>query len=144
MTDKILMSIKPKWCEMIFSGQKIDEIRKTKPNGPLGQKYIVYIWQTDGGGIVGRFTVRVFSYMQAYKDEITGEKHLTNQIGLRHCVSDQELFDYLYGNGQKPGKPYPGGWAWRIEQVMKFPKPLGLDFFGLKKPPQSWQYVNFA
>lgn len=27
----VLMSIKPKWCELIASGKKTVEIRKTKP-----------------------------------------------------------------------------------------------------------------
>lgn len=141
MSD-ILISIKPKWCELIFSGQKIDEIRKTRPKD-TGFPYDVYIWQTGNGGIIGRFTLRHFTYIQAWEDEVTGDKHLGNTIGLRHCVDDLELWKYLHKGGQKPGKPYPGGWAWRIEKPVKFDRPLPLSDFGLKRPPQSWQYVNW-
>lgn len=141
MSTDILMSIKPKWCELIFSGQKIDEIRLTKPQWTDGWKYTVYVWQTGGGGIVGRFIVRKYTFIQAWIDR-DGEKHLGNTFGLRHCVDDEELFEYLFRKGKTKGA-YPGGWAWRIEEAEKFEKPWSLSVFGLKRPPQSWQYVNF-
>jgi len=141
MSTDILMSIKPKWSELIFSGQKIDEIRRTKPAWSDHWTYTVYVWQTGGGGIIGRFTVRKFSCIQAWMDK-DGEKHLGNTIGLRHCVNDDELFDYIYA-GKKEGNNYPSAWAWRIEKPVKFDRPLPLSDFGLKRPPQSWQYVNW-
>lgn len=139
MSD-ILISIKPKWCELIFSGQKIDEIRRTKPKDPWCIPCTVYIWQTGNGGIVGRFTLRKFTFIQAWIDS-DGERHLGNTIGLRHCVNDNELFYYLHRR-KMAGSSYHGGWAWRIEDPVKFDKPLPLSYFGLKRPPQSWQYVN--
>ena len=139
MSTDILMSIKPKWCELIFSGQKIDEIRRTKPQWSNGWTYTVYVWQTGGGGIIGRFTVRHFTFVQAWMDS-DGEKHIGNTVGLRHCINDEELFDYLYSK-KKENNCYPGGWAWRIEEAEKFEKPLQLSDFGLKRPPQSWQYI---
>lgn len=140
MSD-ILISIKPKWCELIFSGLKIDEVRRTKPKDSCGLPYTVYVWETGNGGIIGRFKVRHFTFIQAWKDS-DGEKHLGNYIGLLHCIDDEELFNYLH-RAQLPGKPYPGGWAWRIEEPVRFRKPLPLSDFGLKRPPQSWQYVNW-
>ncbi len=137
----ILMSIKPKWCELIFSGQKMDEIRRTKPNGQPGETYTVYVWQTGGGGVIGRFTVREFTFIQAWKDSVDGTKHLGNTIFLQSCLSDEELFNYVWRK-EKAGKPYPGGWAWRIENTEKFDYPRGLAEFGLKRPPQSWQYIH--
>ena len=38
----ILMSIKPKWCELIFSGEKTVEVRKTAPKLELPFKVYVY------------------------------------------------------------------------------------------------------
>lgn len=54
----ILMSIKPKWCEMIFRGEKTVEVRKTSPNVKLPIKAYVYesIGQGEGAGaVVGEF-----------------------------------------------------------------------------------------
>ena len=143
MSTDILISIKPKWCELIFSGQKIDEIRKTKP-ARLGSTPFcrVFIYETGGRGVVGSFVLRNVHYVQAWIDA-DGTKHLGNTFGLRHCIEDLELWEYLHKGGQKPGKPYPGGWAWRIKDPVKFDKPLPLSDFGLKRPPQSWQYVNW-
>lgn len=45
----ILMSIKPKWCEMIFSGVKTVEERKTAPKLELPFK--VYVYETKTGFI---------------------------------------------------------------------------------------------
>ncbi len=136
--DVVIISIKPKWCDLIMSGVKIDEIRKTKPDtshGPLR----VFIYKTNRGRIVGEFTLRTCRYIQAWKDN-DGEKHLGNTIGLRHCIDDEELFDYLYKD-PKPGKPFPGGWAWRIEDLIVYEEVKRPDWFlGIKRPPQSWQY----
>ena len=137
--NDILISIKPNWCDLIFSGEKIDEIRKSKPKD-TSIPYTAYIWRTWIGGIVGKFTVRRYTFLQAWYDS-DGKEHLENTAGLRHCVDDKELFNYLY-HAQSLTGAYHSGWAWRIEDVVKFDKPLGLDYFGLKHPPQSWRYVS--
>lgn len=141
--DDILISIKPIWCELIFSGEKTVEIRKTKPMR-ITDAVNVYIYETGNTGIVGRFRLRYFTYIQAWEDEVTGEKHLANTVFLKHCIDELELFDYLHKGRQKPGslEPYPGGWAWHIEDLVKFDKPKPLSSFGLKRPPQSWCYVK--
>lgn len=43
----VLMSIKPKWCEKIFSGEKTVEVRKTAPKPELPFK--VYVYCTKSG-----------------------------------------------------------------------------------------------
>lgn len=42
----ILMSIKHKWCEKIFSGEKTIEVRKTAPK--LKPPFKVYMYETQG------------------------------------------------------------------------------------------------
>ena len=42
----VLMSIQPKWCELIASGKKTVEVRKTKPK--LETPFKVYIYETQG------------------------------------------------------------------------------------------------
>ena len=135
---EVIISIKPKWCDLIASGKKIDEIRKTKPDtshGPLR----VFIYKSGSGKIIGEFTLRTCRYIQAWVDR-DGEKHLGNVLGLRHGLEDEELFDYLYKETD-PGKPYYGGWAWHIEDLHMYDEPKKLSWFcGLQRPPQSWQY----
>ena len=42
--ESVLISIQPKWCELIASGKKTIEVRKTKPK--LETPFKVYIYQT--------------------------------------------------------------------------------------------------
>ena len=42
MSKAVLISIRPKWCELIASGQKTVEVRKTKPNAILPLKCYIY------------------------------------------------------------------------------------------------------
>ena len=44
----VLISIQPKWCELIASGKKTVEVRKTKPK--LETPFKVYIYETRNGG----------------------------------------------------------------------------------------------
>ena len=49
----VLISIQPKWCELIASGKKTVEVRKTIPKIPTPFK--VYIYETKGIGEVPQF-----------------------------------------------------------------------------------------
>ena len=42
----VLISIKPKWCELIASGKKTVEVRKTRPK--IETPFKVYIYETQG------------------------------------------------------------------------------------------------
>lgn len=42
----VMLSMKPKWCELIAQGQKTLEVRKSKPKLEVSFKY--YIYHTEG------------------------------------------------------------------------------------------------
>ena len=48
MDKAVLMSIQPKWCELIASGKKTVEVRKTRPK--IETPFKVYIYCTNNGG----------------------------------------------------------------------------------------------
>lgn len=50
MNKSVLISIQPKWCELIASGKKTVEVRKTKPK--LEIPFKVYIYCTYGTALV--------------------------------------------------------------------------------------------
>ena len=56
----VLISIQPKWCELITSGKKTVEVRKTKPK--LETPFKVYIYCTNAKG-------QAFFTEQVYKGE---------------------------------------------------------------------------
>lgn len=137
--SEIVISIQPKWCNLIRVYYKQDEIRKGIPSMEC-MPAKVYVYQTEKGGVIGEFIFRRAVCIQAYVDS-QGVKHLTNTFGIRSCLSDEELFNYIYKETD-PNDPYPEAWAWHIDEWKEYPKPIPLKEFGLKRPPQSWCYLR--
>lgn len=55
MSNKaVLMSIRPEWCNLIIQGQKIIEVRKTRPK--LETPFRVYIYCTGARNWWQRFS----------------------------------------------------------------------------------------
>lgn len=144
---KVLISIHPKWCKLIFSGEKTIEVRKTAPK--LETPFKVYVYQTKhkgksivsealntvygGGKVIGSFVCNGATCCQAYYGE-GGEKHLTNTFGIdlkRACLTEDELFNYIIGKHGEIGT----GWLWHITapKLYDTPKELGEFYVPCKK-----------
>lgn len=129
MTKAILLSIHPEWAQRIFSGLKILEWRKSVP-------------KFDG-------TIKVYMYETSPIQKITGyfeivEEECFVQIeDPLHCDSTNIVFGQVTREdlaNYKGNSKYLYGW--RIHAPQKFKNPKTLADFGLKRPPQSWQYVE--
>ncbi len=141
----VLLSIQPKWCELIASGRKTIEVRKTKPKLPTPFKcyicqtkrtwfYSIYYskiadWQ---GKVIGEFVCDEIIPISVYYN------NPNCHIALREfpyvCMTDREIMNYL-GNGKK-------GYGWHISDLKIYDTPKELIEFGLTRPPQSWCYVE--
>lgn len=83
----VLMSIQPKWCELIASGKKTVEVRKTKPN--LETPFKVYIYCTQA-----RKPIREDGRILLYEDDLAitnwwgRDKKIENPHG---CLKEGEL-----------------------------------------------------
>ena len=149
----ILMSIKPKWCEKIFNGEKTVEVRKTAPKLELPFK--VYVYQTKhkgrnivaealnavygGGKVIGEFIcdkIGEIDYVMYWNNGY----EIATRLAYRECAD--------YGKG----KPLYG---WHITAPKLYDKPKELsefltpsgtgDVWGnhyLSRPPQSFMYVE--
>lgn len=137
----VLISIHPKWCELIASGKKTVEVRKTKPK--LETPFKVYIYETQGrtetpfvdeegheifkgrGQVIGEFVCNQFTYIEAGYDTNL-KKHLYNTAFIEHrmCIPDNELHEYLYKSRENCG-----GWAWHISKLVIYDKPKELAKF---------------
>lgn len=152
----IMQSIKPQYCELIASGKKTIEVRKTNPKIPTPFK--VYIYQTKNSWIYN-----IYSKIADWQGKVIGEyvcnkidkmSHCgtcSNDIKLRlldeyFCAKDldgeylnkcQLCFAYLveYSNG---GNIY----GWHISKLKIYDKPKELSEFRITRPPQSWCYVS--
>lgn len=166
MKKAVMLSINPKWCKLIESGEKVIEIRKGKPK--LEPPFKCYIYQTssgkvgtglflgDGTEIMGRsvkngtvigeftcdriFPIRVF-------DNGTIQDYMCNDLAAS-CVPYDDIVSYI-GTGNE-------GTGWHISNLVIYDTPKALSAFWvekvattdypqlttMKRPPQSWCYVE--
>lgn len=145
----VLISIQPKWCELIASGKKTVEVRKTKPK--LKPPFKVYIYCTKdeplyrsgekfwcgddfgNGKVIGEFVCNNLTYIEAGYDTNLN-KHLYNTAFIEHrmCIPDNELHEYLYKSRENCG-----GWAWHISNLVIYwgmPRSLNEFFHACEKP----------
>ena len=165
----VLMSIQPKWCELIASGKKTIEVRKTKPK--LETPFKVYIYATKSGDRLVLKSDKVFEISRAITGKVIGEfvcerisepPYLSNIVtlyGTRNtyapfsdelnasCLTIGELNNYGKGNSI---------YFWHISNLVIYDKPKELNNFYkptlptflryeddvIKRPPQSWCYVE--
>ena len=154
----VLLSIQPKWCELIAKGKKTVEVRKTKPK--LETPFKVYIYQTRRtwtydiysriadwqGKVIGEFVCDKIDYWTYYWQPDV--MHIIDMSKLS-CVSVDDLLKY-----SRNGKDTLYGW--HISDLVIYDKPKELSEFCkptlptflryeddvIKRPPQSWCYVE--
>lgn len=137
----VLMSIQPKWCELIASGKKTIEIRKTRPKLETPFKCYIYctkggevlierkdlrnkagkypgsIYERVSGKVIGEFVCdRIDEYNTSWLD---GEDKLKKSA----CIDDAEIMDYM--GGYLDRKFY----AWHISELKIYDKPKELGEF---------------
>lgn len=108
MSKAILMSIKPKWCELIASGKKTVEVRKTRPK--IETPFKVYIYATWNGSsreilVKDSGTLFVADY-RTPADRASGKV-----IGEFVCDSIDQ-YDYDYCPHPEIGMNYDCGDSW--------------------------------
>ena len=180
MAKAVLISIQPKWCELIASGKKTVEVRKTRPK--IDTPFKCYIYCTKDkhgwfdflnktrrdGKVIGEF---VCDYIEEFKEFEYGLDALHRHIKLNACMGYDDIYKYL---GLEKC-----GYGWHISDLVIYDKPKELSEFykycgdnpkcdgceahyysntecgkedyccsimdgckPLKRPPQSWCYVE--
>ncbi len=125
MTE-ILLSLHPEYWDLIKSGQKTIEVRKTKPQN-MFYPFRVIVYVTGGIGVVGKFDCN--QIIQTIRPEQFAG------IG-KSCLTEEQLIAYA------AGKPLCG-WYIQEDSVLEYETPFPLErATGLKRPPQSWQYLH--
>lgn len=180
----VLISIKPKWCELIATGKKTVDVRKNEPK--VGVPFKCYIYCTlppreelfrhgsiveyanelirlQSGTIVygywmqlmfdqekrpysrdnflcqkviGEFVCDKVEYLGNVATDkweyLAGGRHeeLKRMVTERACLTEEEMLDYR------------GRFGWHISNLVIYDKPKELSDFNLKRPPQSWCYVE--
>jgi len=128
----VLISIQPKWCELIASGKKTIEVRKTAPK--FDKPFMAYIYETkdkkydgigvhwengrdfihNGGKVIGEFicddllAIENLKSSFRVKEDEEGEGRLTHMTATASCmrrVRRQEAGGTLLAAGVKPPLP---------------------------------------
>ncbi len=125
---EIILSIKPKWAEKIYSREKKIEYRKSSPNVALDESFKAYIYESGSGLITGEVIFsshRIYSNSDCYDENLEG------------CVDFDDLNDYWNkGNGKLH--------CWRVGHQQKYEEPVRLyEAFSIKRPPLSWMYNHY-
>lgn len=161
MSKAVMLSIRPKWCEKIASGEKTIEVRKTRPK--LDTPFKVYIYCTQSGVALGAWgkhgkVIGEFTCDRIY--ELAPLNHAPDDVEQQACLTREEIVRYLKGVG----------YGYHISDLRIYDQPRELTEFRracpndlycescamysnnngicnngalpLRHPPQSWCYVE--
>ncbi|MDO8961073.1 MAG: ASCH domain-containing protein [Methylophilus sp.] len=125
----LLLSIRPKYAEQIFNGEKTVELRRVKPNISSGDTVFVYV-SSPTKALLGAFEV----------DKVveSSPESLWTKVFNIAGVTEEEFIDYYDGTEKAYGIFIKK--SWHLES------PLALS--NLKKkwenfhPPQSYRYIS--
>lgn len=165
----VLISIKPKWCDLIRRGRKTVEVRKTRPTLETPFKAYIYCTGHDGwvmkspkagvqkmdSRVIGEFTcdkIDRLTHVGAMGSNEPPKLHIETS-DLRHkpandllqaaCLTEVEIEKYLKGGD---------GYGWHISDLKIYDKPRDLDefsrfgFFGMGRSNcvcGNWRCENY-
>lgn len=169
MSKAVLISIRPKWCELIANGAKTVEVRKSRPKIATPFKCYIYCTQSGvalgawgkHGKVIGEFTCDRIDRL-APANEPYGIYDIDDDYVLQTCLENGALWDYGHGT------PLFG---WHISNLKIYDTPKELTEFhtwkkcescsksgyestaciydencmvpvAITKAPQSWCYVE--
>ena len=134
----VLISIQPRWCKLIANGEKIVEVRKTKPK--LETPFKVYIYMTKGkpkfeqsafcedisnGKVIGEFVcddiTKILNRGSSFIAEDRSYCELQT-IAWGSCLDFVDMKKY-FGNKD--------GYAWHISDLVIYDKPKELSEFAM-------------
>ncbi len=121
---KVLLSIKPEYAELIFSGKKKYEFRRAIFKKPGISKVVIYA-SSPVSKVIGEFEIDDILSL-----DIGELWHIT----MEHAGIDKEFYD-RYFSGKEVGH------AIKVKKTKKYPKHKDLREFNVKCAPQSFAYI---
>ncbi|MGN1415794.1 MAG: hypothetical protein ACI4XF_03070 [Oscillospiraceae bacterium] len=137
MSKSVLISIKPKWCELIANGKKTVEVRKSRPKLETPFKVYIYCtlqgsneffkntlngniseWNKENWGLKKGKVIGEFVCDTMITDRTFGHDPLFNALS---CMTIEEITSYCTER-----KMY----GWHISDLVIYDKPRELNEFG--------------
>lgn len=147
MSKAVMLSIRPKWCEKIISGEKTVEVRKTRPKLETPFKCYIYctvgragydaLWILDAPTREEYSFIAVSAYLENPKgankgnSKVIGEficdriyelaplNHAPDDVEKQACLTREEIVNYLKGTG----------YGWHIVDLRIYDQPWELTEF---------------
>lgn len=161
MSKAVMLSIRPKWCEKIASGEKTIEVRKTRPKMNTPFKCYIYctvetagydaLWVLDAPTREKYSFMAVSAYLENPKGankgngKVIGEftcdriyelaplNHAPDDVEKQACLTREEIVNYLKGTG----------YGWHIVNLKIYDAPRELSEFR-RACPNSWYCESCA
>lgn len=151
MSKAVMLSIRPKWCEKIASGEKTIEVRKTRPK--LDTPFKCYIYCTlpkyphedfivtdypspqfyGGGKVIGEFTCERIALIAYDGGELSSTTNAA--FSPATCLTQAEIIAYIGDKGRCYG--------WHISDLRIYDAPRELSEFR-RACPNSWYCESCA
>lgn len=142
MSQAILISIRPKWCELIASGKKTIEVRKDRPK--IDTPFRCYIYETRGYERVGNENLNCIIGGNG-RGKVIGE-FVCDRIIDWHYIPDPDessdpgsmAYDVLTVDGEKTGLEYDDFedygkgaplYGWHIADLKLYAEPRKINEF---------------
>jgi len=125
----LLISIRPKFAELIFAKTKTVELRRVCPKLSAGDLALVYV-SSPSKQLQGAFEVK--------KVISAAPSTLWNMVGSKSGITQKEFLDYFKGKNKAHAIVISNAW--------KLPVPINLADLRRRKegfrPPQSFHYIR--
>lgn len=143
----ILISIQPKWCELIASGKKTIEVRKTRPKIETPFKCYIYMTATKERCMFWEY---ITAYQNSNGDILDGSQKVIGEfvcngimrpnnnlsrMAKESCLTEKELFEYSKGKTL---------YGWRISDLKIYDKPKKLGEFKQYNRKCKYEDLGFA
>lgn len=154
MKTAVMISIQPKWCSLIVAGRKTLELRKSKPKLKLPFKCYIYMtkgfasyrishdmWLHNSGGmcVIGEFVCDGFlSHCEMANADIAEAQSLVRREKILEYAGEKEVFGWHISDLVIYDKPKMFG-DFYVEKDATTDYPMLVK---MKRPPQSWCYVE--
>lgn len=130
----VLISIRPKWCDLTASGEKTIEVRKTRPK--IETPFKCYIYETKGRSDMPTFVDEDGHVLYTGRGQVIGE-FICDQIidivpiqGGGYVAFGGELSDAFLSHGELTNfLKENGGYGWHISDLKIYDKPRELSEF---------------
>ena len=157
MGRSVMLSVKPRFCDLTAREKKKIEVRKTRPKTEIPFKCYIYCTRAkrseklySNGTVIVKDTRKLLDpsihypgskIFQRWNGKVIGEFVCDEILDCRDvhiddtCLTVEEWLKYTEGH---KGSVY----GWHISDLIIYDKPKDLSDFGMKRSPQSWCYAE--